>query len=208
MRSTSPDCCSDRDGIGTTSPSLLLRVRDPGDNAAWQQFIEIYGPLLNRFLRGKGLQEADAADVTQEILRSVLLAIGRFEYDRRAGRFRGWLLTVAYSKLNTFLTRRQRQTLGSGDTDMELALRNVPEPAAESVDWEREYQQRLYEWACQQARNEFQTSTWRAFWMRNVDGRSSDDVAQELQMSVGAVYIACSRVTARLRALIQQVDDE
>ena len=79
------------DGADTlpTRPSLLIRMRDRRDSEAWSQFVEVYGPLLQRFLRSHGLQEADSADVTQEILQSVMTAIEKLEYDRNIGRFRG-----------------------------------------------------------------------------------------------------------------------
>src|SRR5215472_2708074 len=92
-----------------TSPSLLIRIRDRGDHLARSQFLEIYQPLIHGFARKHGLQEADAADLTQEVLRAVALAVERLDYDPRRGTFRGWLFTVVRNKLRNFLESQQRQ---------------------------------------------------------------------------------------------------
>ena len=191
-----------------TRPSLLLRMRDRQDSEAWSQFVEVYGPLLQRFLRSHGLQEADLVDVRQDIFQSVMTAIEKLEYDRNIGRFRGWLFTVAHSKLKNFRHRRQRQPKGTGDSEVQFTLENQPsEPLSES-DWEQEYERRLFEWAAERAKTDFQPATWQAFWMTAVEAKSPAEVADKLQISVGAVYIAKSRVTTRLKELIDEIDDQ
>ena len=104
-----------------TRASLLLRVRDAKDEAAWVQFVQIYTPLIYGYCRSRGLQESDAADVTQEVMRAVARAIARFEYDPQRGKFRNWLLTVVQSKLHNFLAQQQRQPALAGETTLQLA---------------------------------------------------------------------------------------
>ena len=85
------------------------------------------------------------------------------------------------------------------------------QPAREeeqSVLWEKDYEQRLFAWAAEQVRGEFQTSTWHAFWQTAVEGNNPKDVAKHLGISPGAVYIAKSRVLARLREKIRQFQEE
>jgi RNA polymerase sigma-70 factor (ECF subfamily) len=48
-------------------------------------------------------------------------------------------------------------------------------------------------------RAEFESSTWTACWEHVVSGRSAADVAAELGISEGAVYVAKCRVLRRLR---------
>ena len=96
-----------------TRPSLLLRIRNSGDQAAWQQFVEIYGPLIHGYCRHHGLQDSDAADLVQEVLQSVARAIGKLDYDPRRGAFRGWLFTITRNKMRDFLGREQRQVRGA-----------------------------------------------------------------------------------------------
>src|SRR5713101_315098 len=105
--------------IPATRASLLVRLRDRQDHAAWSEFVRLYAPLVYRFARRRGLQDADAADLMQEVLRSVSGAMGRLNYDPGRGSFRGWLYTITRNKLNTFLTRQKRQVLGTGESGMQ-----------------------------------------------------------------------------------------
>jgi RNA polymerase sigma-70 factor (ECF subfamily) len=183
-----------------TRPSLLVRIRDAGDPEAWRQFVDVYAPLVYQFGRRRGLQDADAADLTQEVLQAVSGASKRLVYDPQRGTFRAWLYTVARNKLRNFLLARQRRHEG-GDPHL-----LDEQPAREETEqWEREYEQRLFGWAAEQVRSSFQESTWRAFWMTAVDGRGATETATALGISVGAVYIAKSRVLARLREEIKRV---
>ena len=194
-------------GATLTRPSLLLAIRDAQNNAAWEQFIDLYTPLVFTHCRGRGLQEADAADVSQEVMRAVAAAIRRFEYDRARGAFRTWLLTVTRSKLNNFFSSHARIPVAVGDTAMQEKLENVP-PPDEGEEWEHEFRQRLFQYTAEKIRDEFQEKTWLAFWQSTVENKPVDQVAALLGLSVGAVYIARSRVTARLRARISQLSDE
>jgi RNA polymerase sigma factor (sigma-70 family) len=187
-----------------TRASLLMRVRDAGDDAAWAQFVEIYAPLIYGHGRKRGLQDADAADVTQEVLRAVARAMRRLAYDPRKGSFRGWLFTVVRNKVRTFLKKEARRPAdgASALADVEAA------PVDEDAAWDAEYEQRLFAWAATQVRTQVADATWEAFSQTAVDGRSPKDVAQRLGMAVAAVYMAKSRVLARLREVIRQVQGD
>ena len=187
-----------------TRPSLLVRLRDAADHDAWRQLVELYAPLVYRFLRKRGLQDADAADLTQDVLRSLAAAIDSFEYDPRRGSFRGWLFTVARNKLHTFLRKKKRRPT---EDDEERLLRE-PAPDEDVELWEQEYRQRLFDWAADRVRGQFQEATWQAFWRTAVEGQPPRSVADSLKMSVGAVYIARSRVLARLKEEVQRLLEE
>jgi RNA polymerase sigma factor (sigma-70 family) len=188
-----------------TRPSLLLRVRDASDDAAWTQFVQIYTPLIYGYCRSRGLRDGDAADVAQESMRAVARAIGKFEYDPQRGKFRNWLLTVVQSKLHNFLAQQQRQPALAGETALQLKLNSAPE---ENATWEAEYYRAIFNWAAERIRGDFQESTWHAFWQTTIDERDGKDVAESLGLSVGAVYVAKSRVIARLKEEIFSVDTD
>jgi RNA polymerase sigma-70 factor (ECF subfamily) len=194
------------DDSDATRPSLLVRIRDAGDGQAWSQFVRVYSPLVYRYVRRRGLQDADAADVTQDVLRTVTRSIERFDYDRRKGSFRSWLMSVARTRLCDFLADRGRHATGSGETGVHRLLEEQPDAADEEEAWEQEYRRCLFDRAAEQVRNEFQDSTWQAFWQTNVKGKDTKQVARSLNMTVGAVYIARSRVLARLRKQIEQIE--
>jgi RNA polymerase sigma factor (sigma-70 family) len=190
----------------STRPSLLLRIRDPRDERAWGEFLEIYGPLVHRLARLKGFQDADAADLTQEVFRAVALAIDRWDPDPNRGSFRGWLFRISRNLMINFLIGRSRQPIAAGDTSMQLLLEAQPAAGAESELFETEYRRRLFRWAADHVRPEFRETTWDAFWLSAVEGKTPKEVAEELKMSLGAVYIARSRVLARIRAAIEGVE--
>jgi len=190
-----------------TRPSLLVRLRAPDQQQAWTEFVEIYTPLVYGFCRQRGLQDADAADVTQEVMRALAGAMKDFDYQPNKGRFRAWLYTITRNKFNTFLDKRRRQPQGSGETTVQQFIEAQPCPETD-VQWDRQYHQRLFEWACEQVRSEFQDKTWQAFWQTAVEGESGERVAKVLGLSVGAVYIAKSRVLARLREKVSEASDD
>lgn len=191
----------------TTRPSLLLRLRDPRDGVAWTRFVDVYAPLVYGFGRKHGLQDADAADLTQDVLRAVAASVGRLEYDPQRGSFRGWLFTIARNKLRNLLAARTRHVQGTGDTGVQQQLQEQPDDA-ETTAWDREFAQRLFAWAAEQVRGSFQETTWQAFWQTAVEGKKPGDVAAALGISIGAVYIARSRVLARLREQVQELQTE
>lgn len=190
----------------STQTSLLLRLRDAQDAQAWQHFVRLYAPLILAYARKHRLQDADAADFTQEVLQEVSRAIGKFEYDPQRGSFRGWLFTLTHRALGHFLTRRKKHVQGSGNSDVLQALHAAPAPAEDI--WEKQYQQHLFRWATEEVKSEFSETTWQAFWRTAVDGEPITDLAQELGLSTGAIYIARSRVQARLREKIQQFEKD
>lgn len=194
-------------GGPATRPSLLVCIRDLQNQSAWEQFVEIYTPLVHGYCRSRGLQDADAADVAQETMRAVAQAIAKFEYDPQRGKFRNWLLTVVQNKLYHFLARQQRQPELAGETTLQFKLDHNQTPMEDKA-WEADYYRRIFNWATGRIRKEFQESTWQAFWRTTIDEQDGKAVAESLGLSVGAVYVAKSRVIARLREEIQTVDAE
>ena len=194
-------------GSPITRPSLLLRLRDVTDEQAWRDFVRIYTPLIFGYCRRRNLQEADAADVAQEILCAVAAAMPAFDYDPQRGRFHGWLLQVTRHKVQNFFARSYRHPRPAGETTLERIPAEQPSPAEQAV-WEEDYRQRLFLWAADKARPEFQPATWEAFWLTSVESLSVKETAARTGISAGAVYIARCRVVARLRELVESVADE
>src|SRR5215207_10792010 len=191
-----------------TRASLLVRLRDPNDADAWKEFVRLYAAVIYGFARKRGLQDADAADLMQEVLRSVAGAVGRLDYDTTKGTFRGWLYSITRNKVYNFLESRRRHPRGTGDSNAHQRLEETPGRAADSGEWDREYERKAFAWAADRVKGEFQPSTWQAFWGTAVDGQSAKDVGQRLGLSPGAVYVAKSRVLARLKEEISQLSDQ
>jgi len=186
-----------------TRPSLLVQLRDGANHGAWQEFINLYGPVVYGFARKRGLQDADAADLMQEVMRSVSTAIGRLDYDREQGTFRGWLFTITRNKIFNFLSARRLRPQGSGDTTTNRLLETRPDESDGNDAWELEYQRRLAALAMERVKGEFQQTTWKAFWLTAVEGLATADAAAQVGLSPGAIYVARSRVLARLKEEVE-----
>jgi RNA polymerase sigma-70 factor (ECF subfamily) len=192
-----------------TRLTLLTRIKNGQDAAAWTEFLQLYGPVVYRFARNRGLQDADAADVMQDVMRSVARNAAKLEYDPKRGTFRGWLYTIARNKVYNFLTAGKNRPKGSGDPDIADRLESFADPRDEAeASFELEYRRGLSSKAMDRVKSEFQKSTWQAFWETAVEGKNPTDVGKALRMTPGAVYVAKSRVLARLRDEVRQMETE
>jgi RNA polymerase sigma factor (sigma-70 family) len=190
--------------IPPTRASLLLRLRDPRDEAAWAQFVDLYAPLVYGHARTHGLQDADAADLCQEVLSAVAGSVGRLEYDPERGAFRSWLFTIIRRKLSNWRRFQRNQRDGCHDAGN---IEQCAAPKSEEDEWEDEWQQQLFTWACAQVRARVTDLSWQAFWRTFIDGQPCKQVAADLGLSVGAVYVVRGRVLARLKEFIQSAQE-
>jgi RNA polymerase sigma-70 factor (ECF subfamily) len=175
----------------TTSNTLLSQLRRATGGPAWGRFVHLYSRLIYSWLRKAGLQDCDAADVTQDVFVVLLRELPKFEYDR-GGSFRGWLRTVT---LNKWRDNQKRRGL---PIDGAASVGEVP--AVDDPFAEREYRAEVVARALELLRPEFRPVTWAAFQRHGVEGVAAAEVARELGLTVGAVYAAKCRVLARLRA--------
>jgi RNA polymerase sigma factor (sigma-70 family) len=197
------------DEVPDTRPSLLVRLCDPKDDRAWTEFTAIYSPLIYRLARRQGFQDADALDLVQEVLRAVASAVDRWEPDPCKRPFRNWLFRIARNMMLNLVASQRRHPLGTGSDEIQWLLEARPSPSPEDTAlFETEYKRQLFRWAAERVSGEFRGNTWAAFWETGVEGKKAQIVAATLGMSIGAVYMAKSRVVARIRQVIEQVEGE
>jgi RNA polymerase sigma-70 factor (ECF subfamily) len=195
--------------IPQTRPSLLARLRDPQDERAWAEFVEIYQPLIHRLARQRGLQDADAAELVQEVFVAVGAAIDRWDPDPSRGKFRNWLFQIARNLMINLLAKQRRHPQGTGRSEIARLLERQPAADGEdSVLFDHEYRRQVFHWAADRIRGGFRDATWKAFWLTAVEGDNVNSVASQLGISVGAVYKARSRVMARLRQTVERLESE
>jgi RNA polymerase sigma-70 factor (ECF subfamily) len=191
--------------IPPTRASLLVRLRDPHDEAAWREFVDLYGPVVYGYARKQGLQDADAADLCQEVFRAFAGAVGRWHYDPQRGAFRNWLFTIVRRKLSNWRRseRGRQQSIQANGQPLE----NCHAPDALEAAWEAAWEQQVFAWACSQVRRDVTEATWLAFWRTAMDGAPGKVAADELGLSVAAVYLARSRVAVRLKELVRSMQE-
>lgn len=194
-----------------TRNSLIARLSDITDHDAWREFATLYDPFIYRQARRYGLQHADARETVQEILIAVSKAVCKFEVSPDRGRFRTWLYAVGRNVCLQYLSRLRSRERSGENTELAALLAAVPSPdPLESRELELELQRHMFVAISQQIRSEFQPKTWTAFWQTAVENHSVQVVADGLTMSVGSVYVARSRVMARLKQRVQDamLEDE
>lgn len=189
-----------------TRLSLLASLQNSADRDAWNDFVTIYRPLIFRVAVAKGLQHADADDLTQNVLQAVEGAIESF--DRRGvGSFRRWLFRITHNLTINHLTRG-RGSVGSGKSDVHDLLNQTPAADNEtSTLFQFEYRRARFQQLATEVRTLFSDDVWQCFWQTAVEERSIRDVAQRIGKSEGAVRVARCRVLARLRQAAQKCED-
>ena len=191
-----------------TRISLILRLGASADVQAWQEFAEVYAPALHRLALRKGLQPSDADDVTQEILFGVARAIERFEPDDSRASFRTWLSRIARNLIADFCRNRARRPAFQADSaiweDEAVFATEGDDPL--DAEFEAEYQISLFQLAARNVRSRINEQTWLAFEMTSIDGSAAAKVANDLNMSVGAVYVVRCRVLKMLRQEVKRLE--
>jgi len=195
--------------VPETRPSLLIRLRDSRNQQAWTEFLQIYEPLIARLIRRRGIQSADVGEITQDVLLAVASAIDRWELNPARGSFRGWLATITRNLVVNFLIRQSRHPRGSGNTEFRRWLEDQPAPEGElSALFDLERRRQIFRRAAEQVQAEFRETTWRAFWMTAVENGEIADVARELGVATGVVYVSRSRVMKRLREAAEELSEQ
>lgn len=192
-----------RDFSNETSPTLLGRLAAGTSDDAWNEFVEQYAPAVQAWAWQTGLQDSDAADVTQEVLLKLLEKMRTFQYDRSRGSFRGWLKTVTVNAARDL--GRQRSRLPDGPA----GLSSVGDPKSwddlgRRID--EEYQRHLVHQAEQLVRDKISSEQWAVYELVVQQNQSAADVAKQLKMKVADVYVAKSRMLKRLREVVTTLE--
>ena len=195
-----------RDPLQTpeTRPSLIVRISDLRNEAAWDEFVRAYEPFLVQLVRRQRTPERDVADVTQQLLMAIAKSVDHWSDDGQPASFRRWLGRVARNVSIKFMMRERRQIAGRGGSEFLEQLDRVPDLDVDEARL-RQYDHELIVWTAKQVQQEFRESSWKAFWATQVEGRCVAEVAAELGVSAGSIYMSRSRILNRIRERIGQV---
>ncbi|MCO8120864.1 sigma-70 family RNA polymerase sigma factor [Stieleria sp. TO1_6] len=195
-----------------TQPTLLQRIADPRDDAAWNRFDALYRPVIYRYARSRGLQHSDAEALVADVIARVFRAAQRWSTESEPGdsdrplKFSAWLHRVSENALLNLVTR-QLSRRGTGGTSHQLSLAGRPLPDDQSrTDWQREQQQHLFVTAASVVKSQVESEQWLIFWQTHVDGVSIARAAELSGRSIGSVYAIRSRVLRRLRQAVTRIE--
>lgn len=194
-----------------TSKSLLVRLRDLEDQEAWSHFVDRYGPEIYRWCRDNQLQESDARDLTQEVLRKLVSAMRTFRYQPERGSFRGWLKTVTNNAVRDLSRKWEHRIAGTGNSSVNNFLMALAEPQnANSLEQkiQAQHDKEILAEAESIVKSRIQSKTWLAFEMSAVQNIPSREVADTLGISISDVYVSKCRVLKMLREVTQKLDQE
>jgi len=188
-----------------TRATLLAAVRSPEDRRAWDEFVAAYRPAIYRMVRRRGLQDADAQDVTQDILVRIAGAIGQYE-QQPGTQFRHWLRRVAKNAILTSLTQTPKDVAVGGSEVREFLAEHADVSPELERELDAEYRREQYLRATAVVRQDVNEETWLAFEKTVIEGMSCEDTAQSIGKSIGTVYAARSRIVKRLRVQIELME--
>jgi RNA polymerase sigma-70 factor (ECF subfamily) len=179
-----------------TSQGLLQRLRSDRQGPAWHRLVEVYTPLIRAWLRRYGVAGADADDIVQEVLTTVVQELPAFEHNGHQGAFRAWLRQITVNRVLGHWRGQKRQPPGS----LELAIAQLADPGSDLArKWDREHDQHVVSRLLELVEGDFRPATWRAFRLVVLENAQPELVAKELSLSLNAVWSAKSRVLRRLR---------
>ncbi|MFO1041327.1 MAG: RNA polymerase sigma factor [Planctomycetaceae bacterium] len=191
-----------------TRASLILRLKNAEDAAAWDEFAAIYSPVVYRVAINRGFQPADAENIVQDVFLAVASSISSWlERDDR-GRFRAWLLRIARNTAVDLLTHRSTRVFGHDGSEAEAVFSKIAATSEVSSSLDLGYERMVFRWAADQVRESVNSNTWEAFWLTSVEGISVRDAALRLQTRPGNIYFARSRVMSRIRQLVEKYEEE
>ena len=191
-----------------TRASLILRLQNADDVAAWDEFSELYGPVVFRTARARGFQVADAENLVQEVLMAVAQSISQWLDRDDRGSFRRWLHSLARNHAVNMLTQRATRSLGQDGMAAERALNELSMTSEISSLIDLEYERAVFQWAADRVQQTVAEHTWQAFWLTHVKGHSIKEAAQRLKTRPGNIYFGRSRVMTKIQGLVKQYEDE
>jgi RNA polymerase sigma-70 factor (ECF subfamily) len=185
--------------MDVTRQSLLLRAQT-GEGNAWKDLTDLYRPLILGWLNRQGVPAGDLEDLSQDVLLSVVKHLPTFQHSGRRGAFRSWLRTIVCSRTTDYWRALDAGTHASGGSGAAAALQQLTDPDSDlNRQWDEEHDRYVLDCLLDLVQEEFEPTTLQAFRRLALDGAGGAEVAQELGLSVAAVYVAKSRVLQRIR---------
>ena len=187
--------------MNETSLSLLGRIRQSDDADSWNRLLDLYTPLIRSWLRKYEVESNDAEDLLQEVFATVAQEFPNFEHNQRTGAFRNWLRKILVFRLQNYWRGRKRLPKAKGGSSILGQLDLLEDGSSElSQLWNEQHDRNVVSRLMDLVKPRFQNSTWEAFRRQMFMNQKPEQIAKDLDIGVGSVYMARNRVLAALRA--------
>jgi RNA polymerase sigma-70 factor (ECF subfamily) len=189
------------DELAPTRQSLLERLRNLEDHAAWQEFFDTYWKLIYCAAIKGGLSDDEAEEVVQETVIGVARKMETFRYEPQTCSFKGWLMHVTRRRIIDHLRKRQTRPPSfvpiKADTDTTETALQVPDAAAQQAFesmWDEEWEKNLVDAAMERVKQKVNPKHYQIFYLHHVKNMGARDVGQLMKVSAAKVYVVCHRV--------------
>jgi len=201
---------SDHESIATRQ-SLLVRLKDLGDQQSWREFFDTYWRLIHVTALKAGLTESEAEEGVQEVMIAAAKKMPEFAYEPSKDSLKGWLLAVTRWKIGDQFRKRQsagiaRESLieppnlivlpGDDDSSRTRTVERVPDPHSPNLEtiWDSEWRENVLRAALDRVKRSVNPAHYEMYYLHLVQGLSARDTARALGVSTAAVYVAKHRV--------------
>lgn len=186
--------------MDTTRASLLIRVRDRNNAAAWREFDAIYRPMLGRFARARGLDDSAADDIVQFAMMAIAEHIGGFDYNPDKGRFKAWLRTIVNNRIRNLVAARHEEEAQTRDFKRD-------DPREESPDemFDRMWMKEHLDYAMNEVRVGVEPSSWAAFEALVIRDEPIEQVCERMKMNANQLYSIKFRLTKKLSERMREL---
>jgi len=190
-----------------TRYSLLDRLRHSEDYAAWKEFVSIYRLVIRKAAKKRGLQDADADNLVQEVFLAVSRSIEKWLEKESRGKFRAWLLQIARNEAIDLLTRRSTRSLGEDGQEAMDKMQVLCQADEISHLIDHQYRLSLFQTAAREVKKTVASHTWQAFYLTHIEGFSAEQAARDLGTRPGNIHFARSRVMAKIKSFVKRYEE-
>ena len=193
--------------MSDTSVSFLNSLQADGNSRSWNEFVDLYSPLIRIWLRSQHVHEQERDDVAQEVIATVLRKLPEFQR-QRTGSFRNWLKTITIYSWQNYRRKNLKKVIAVGGTDFGQTINALEDPVSQmSQQWDQQHDQYVLQRLLEKIRPSVLDATWAAIAAVTIDGKSPEQASEELGMTPNAIYVAKSRVLAQLRHISEGLVD-
>lgn len=187
--------------MDTTRASLLIRIRNPDDSVSWNEFYQIYSPLIYRYALSRGLNHDDAEEIRSSCYETILKKIGSFEYEKQKGGFKAWLRRIVTNRV----IDSKRKLAPQHGRDSQLNRIPADEESAEEM-FDEQWKRNHLNYCLKKLKPQIESTQFDAF-MLLLEGESVESVCDKLSINANQAYKAKSKILKLIRQELRQIEE-